>query len=79
MPSQQHITNGELMEQLLEIKGDVGETKGKLDTFIQVYTAKAEDTDKRVKAVEAKQWWMTGAGTTVGTLIGWLGIGHIKF
>jgi hypothetical protein len=74
MPSQE-ITNGELMEQLLEIKGDVGETKGKLDSFMYTHT----DVDKRLKAVEQKQWWMTGAGTALGSVLGWLGTSHIKF
>jgi len=72
------ITNAALMEQLVVIKGDVGETKGKLDNFIDAHESRMTSVESKVRAVENRQHWYAGASAIAGMVAGWFGSGHIK-
>lgn len=74
----QEITNAALMEQLVVIKGDVGETKGKLNSFIDAHEVRMTTVESKVRSVENRQYWWAGASAIVGVVAGWFGAGHIK-
>lgn len=63
------VSNDKLLEVLLDIKGEVGEIKGKVGGF--------SDHDERLRRVENRQHWYSGAGAVLGAIAGALGM-HLK-
>lgn len=63
------ISNDKLMEVLLDIKGDVGQVQGTLDSMAGI--------DERVRKVENKVHAWSFAGGLLGVMAGWLGM-HIR-
>ena len=59
-----------------ELHRAVGRIEGKLDTFIAQMKAQDDrttDLEVRTRRVENKQWWLSGVGAAIGTLLGFGG------
>jgi hypothetical protein len=68
------------MSDLAEIHRIVGQIEGKVDSLIERHDARDrtdEKRDARLRTVENRQHWYSGAGAIVGVLLGYFGV-HIK-
>jgi hypothetical protein len=64
-----------------DINRTLGRLEGKIDAFIkqmEVQDNRATDLETRVRSVENKQYWMSGAGGILGAIAGALGL-HVKW
>lgn len=74
------ISNDKLMELLMKVSSDVGEIKGQGSTFIsqmKVQDDRATALEGRVRSVENRQHWYSGAAAILGAIAGVFG-SHLK-
>lgn len=68
------------MSELAEIHRSVGRIEGKLDTLMDDLSGRDERTGRlegRVRTVENRQHWYSGAGAVLGAVLGAFGV-HLK-
>lgn len=64
-----------------EVQRSMGRIEGKLDTFIAQMKAQDDRTtaqEVRLRKVENRQHWYSGAGAAIGALLGALGVHLVK-
>lgn len=66
----------ELLRELGDVKRELGETNGKINTFIAqmaVQDTRVTDVEVRLRKVENRQHWYSGIGAAIGMLLGFGG------
>jgi hypothetical protein len=70
----------EIQRMLGEIQRSVGRIEGQTGSFIEQMKVQDDRTTKlelRVRGVENRQHWYSGAGAVLGVLLGYFGV-HLK-
>jgi hypothetical protein len=68
------------MSDLTEIHRSLGRIEGKVDSLVERHDARDkndEAREERLRTVENRQHWYSGAGAILGALLGYFGV-HIK-
>lgn len=63
----------EILRELGDLKGTLGNTNGKIDTFIKQMAEsdkRTTDVEVRLRKVENRQHWYSGLAAAVGALLG---------
>ena len=66
----------ELLRELGDLKGTIGNTNGKIDTFITqmaLQDQRTTDIEVRLRKVENRQHWYSGIAAAAGALFGFGG------